>query len=129
MRVALPDHPEPVAASLAAFEAALPEVPPAEVPAVIGELERLKATCWARLSAAQQHPAVEPRQSEQGPLTQDEAAQLYRIPLRKVRFLTRTGCVPSYQQGRNRMIRPVDLDRYLTRCRDQGVKVGTILDV
>jgi Helix-turn-helix domain len=66
---------------------------------------------------------------EQPPLTQEEAARRYHMPLRLVRKLTRTGLVPSYPQGRNRMIRPADLDRYLARCQEQGVKVGTILDV
>jgi hypothetical protein len=67
--------------------------------------------------------------TEAGSLTQEEAAEQYRIPLRKLRFLTRTERVPSYLQGRNRMVRPGDLDQYLARCREQGVKVGTILDV
>jgi excisionase family DNA binding protein len=66
--------------------------------------------------------------TEAGALTQEEAAERYRIPLRKVRFLTRTQRVASYRQGRNRMVRPCDLDQYLARCREQGVKVGTILD-
>jgi excisionase family DNA binding protein len=65
--------------------------------------------------------------SEQGALTQEAAAELYRIPLRSLRRLTRTGRVPSYQLGRNRMIRPADLDRYLAWCREQGVCVGTRL--
>src|SRR5262249_4275774 len=65
--------------------------------------------------------------SEQGALTQEAAAESYRIPLRSLRRLTRTGRVPSYQLGRNRMIRPADLDRYLARCREQGVRVGTRL--
>jgi excisionase family DNA binding protein len=63
------------------------------------------------------------------PPRKDEAAEAYRIPLRTLRRLTRTGRVPSYLLGRNRIIRPADLDRYLARCREQGVKVGTILDV
>src|SRR5262245_52618796 len=44
--------------------------------------------------------------SEQGALTQEEAARAYSMPLRTVRRLTRLGRVPSYTQGRNRMIRP-----------------------
>jgi len=66
---------------------------------------------------------------EQGALTQAQAAEAYCMPVRTLRRLTRTGRVPSYRQGRNRMIRPTDLDRYLARCRAQAVKVGTLLDV
>jgi len=66
--------------------------------------------------------------TEQGALTQEEAAEAYSMPLRTVRRLTRAGRIPSYVLGRNRMIRAADMDRYLARCRAQGVKVGTILD-
>lgn len=40
------DH---LATAVAALEAEVLEAPPAEVPAVAGELERLRAMCWARL--------------------------------------------------------------------------------
>jgi len=67
--------------------------------------------------------------TEQGALTQEEAGRAYSMPLRTVRRLTRTGRIPSYVLGRNRMVQTADLDRYLARCRAQGVKVGTRLDV
>src|SRR5262249_48497398 len=67
--------------------------------------------------------------TEQGAPTQEEAAKADRMPLRTVRRLTRAGRIPSYVVGRNRMIRAADLDRYLARCRAQGAKVGTLLDV
>lgn len=90
-----------------------------------GRCRLLRDLLTGRLAAPAQK---EPAPSEQGALTQEEAAERYRLPLRKLRFLTRTGRVPSYSQGRNRMLRPADLDRYLGRCREQSVKVGTILD-
>jgi len=65
----------------------------------------------------------------QGAVTQEEAAAAYRMPLRTLRRLTRNRLVPSYQLGRNRMVRRADLDRYLARCRAQGVAIGGILDV
>jgi excisionase family DNA binding protein len=67
--------------------------------------------------------------SEAGALTQAEAAAQYRMPLRTIRQLTRAGRIPSYLLGRNRMLRAADMDRYLARCRAQGVKVGKQLDV
>jgi len=67
--------------------------------------------------------------TEQGAVTQEEAAAAYRMPLRTLRRLTRNRLVPSYQLGRNRMVRRADLDRYLARCRAQGVAIGGILDV
>jgi excisionase family DNA binding protein len=87
----------------------------------------VRSVLAARLAADGGHRPPAPP-SEAGPLTQEEAAEHYRLPLRTVRFLTRTKRVPSYLAGRNRMIRPADIDRYLARCRAQAVKVGTILD-
>jgi excisionase family DNA binding protein len=75
-----------------------------------------------------EQPATAPP-SEQGQLTQEEAAKAYKMPLRTVRRLTRTGRIPTTWIGRSRMVRPADFDRYLARCRAQGVKVGTLLDV
>ena len=112
-----------------AVEQAIREAPAAEVPTLLGELERVKAIGWGRLvTPATPLPGPQAGESEQGALTQEEVAARYRIPLRTVRRLTRTGRLPSYQLGRNRMVRPADVDRYLTRCRAQEVPVGTILD-
>ena len=119
------DRPD-LAGAVAALEAVAAEAEPGRLPALLGDLERVKAIAWARLAAPP--PSAPPPPSEAAPLTQEEAAELYRLPLRTLRFLTRTKRVPSYQAGRNRMVRPADLDRYLARCREQGVKVGTILD-
>ena len=124
----------PALAALLADPARAAEVPAAHVPALLAHvaaeqarLDVLKSVLAARLAVVSNgHPASPT--SEAAPLTQEEAAEQYRIPLRKLRFLTRTRRLPSYQQGRNRMIRPVDLDRYLAGCRAQGAKVGTILD-
>src|SRR5207247_148342 len=73
-------------------------------------LDVLKAILAVRLaSASNGHPAPPP--SEAAPLTQEEAAERYRIPLRTIRRLTRTDRLPSTRVGRNRMIRATDLDR------------------
>jgi excisionase family DNA binding protein len=97
---------------------------------VAGELEALRFRVW---TAAMPRPvpvaiASPAPPTEAGKLTQEDAARAYAIPLRTIRRLTRTGRVASTLVGRNRMIRPADLDRYLARCREQGVKVGTLLD-
>jgi excisionase family DNA binding protein len=109
---------------------AVDTVPVEHLPAVALHLAALQAAVAARLAASPALPRLhaEPPATEQQPMTQEETAERYRMPLRTVRRLTRTGRVPSYQLGRNRMIRPADLDAYLGRCRDQGVKVGTRLD-
>src|SRR5262245_14561644 len=124
-----------VSAALRALADQAETLEPAEL---CGALETLKVRAWTAALAARDPEAghltgkaTAPHASrppaEQAPLSQDEAARAYRIPLRTLRRLTRTGRVPSYRLGRNRMIRPTDLDRYLARCREQGVKVGTLL--
>ena len=113
------------------------ELPPPEavdaleadaLPGFLAQLAALALRGAARLAVARSdHKERTP--TEQGALTQEQASEAYRIPLRTIRRLTRTKRVPSYFAGRNRMIRPADLDRYLARCRDQGVSVGALLDV
>jgi excisionase family DNA binding protein len=113
--------------------ATIASLPPAELPATLTHLAALQTAIAARLADGhgdvRNGSASAPAPTEQGALTQEEAANAYHIPLRTLRWLTRTRRLPSYLLGRNRMIRPADLDAYLSRCRAQGVKVGTILDV
>jgi excisionase family DNA binding protein len=113
--------------------AAIASVPQADLPATLTHLAALQTAIAARLAdgpgEVRNGSAPAPPPTEQGALTQEDAARSYHIPLRTLRRLTRTRRVPSYLLGRNRMIRPADLDTYLARCRAQGVKVGTILDV
>jgi excisionase family DNA binding protein len=106
------------------------QLPADQLPDAIGLLEAATVRMWVVLMApttdgarAREQPATAPP-SEQGQLTQEEAAKAYKMPLRTVRRLTRTRRVPSVPVGRNRMIRPADMDDYLARCRAQGVKVG-----
>jgi excisionase family DNA binding protein len=113
-----------LAAQLRALADRVDDLGPARV---VGELEALKFTIWTAVVPSSS-PTSLPVPPEQGALSQDEAAEAYHIPLRTLRRLTRTGRLPSYQLGRNRMIRPADLDHYLARCREQGVRVGTRLD-
>jgi excisionase family DNA binding protein len=118
------DHPDQVAAlSPVAARRALVEVAGIEQRCVL-----LTVMLAARLTEDGQAQPISNLPLEQGALTQEDAARAYRMPLRTVRRLTRTRRIPSYLLGRNRMIRAADMDRYLTRCRDQGVKVGTSLD-
>jgi excisionase family DNA binding protein len=118
------DHLDQVAAlSPGAARRALVEVVGVEQRFVL-----LIAMLAARLGEDGQAQPISNLPTEQGALTQEDAARAYGMPLRTVRRLTRTRRIPSYLLGRNRMIRAADMDRYLARCRDQHVKVGTSLD-
>jgi excisionase family DNA binding protein len=101
------------------------------LPGFVGQLAALLAAASARMRTSTRPaavPAMAKPATEQEPFTQEEAAERYRIPLRTLRRLTRARILPSTQVGRNRMIRPADLDAYLARCRDQGRPVGVRLD-
>jgi excisionase family DNA binding protein len=123
------DHPDHVAAlSPARARAALVEVAGAQQRlATVSMLLAVRGGDVGADGEVGAPPRAAP--SEQGAFTQEEAARAYHMPLRTVRRLTRTGRIPSYRLGRNRMLRAADLDRYLARCRAQAVKVGTIRDV
>ena len=106
---------------------AISTVPADDLPALIGRLEVLKVQALLRLLAAREQPvAGEPSHD----LTQQEAAT-YRpaFGLKLIRFLTRTGRVPSTGRGRQRLVRLADLDAYAARCRADGVALGGILNV
>ncbi len=101
-----PSRDEVPAALPAQLRALADRVADLEAARVIGELEALKFSVWTAVRPPP-WPTVTPLPPlESGALSQDEAAETYRIPLRTLRRLTRTGRVPSYLLGRNRMIRP-----------------------
>jgi excisionase family DNA binding protein len=123
--------------ALLADPARVVDVPVTEVPATLARIASEQARLAAVQSALAAHLAESALPSSTTAsasvtsafLTQEEAAVRYRIPLRSMRRLTRAKRIPSTLIGRNRMIRPSDLEDYLARCRKQGVAVGTILDV
>lgn len=117
-----------IAGPLAALEDVVASLDVTDLPAVLGNLEALKAAILLRLV---QPPPPSPAPApppEHGALTQEDVADRYGMPLRTVRRLTRTGILPSVLVGRNRMLRTADVDTYLARCRAQHVRVGTRLD-
>jgi hypothetical protein len=97
-----------------------------ELPDVIGALEAAKAEAWAQLTTLPVPASSEPVCD----LAQHEAARLRpALGLKCIRYLTRTGRVPSVARGRQRLVRLADLDAYVDRCRQQGVALGRIRDV
>jgi excisionase family DNA binding protein len=109
---------------------AVDAVPVEHLPALVAGLAALQARAAARLVlSSQRRPVAEGPRPREIDLTQEEAAERFRLPLRTVRFLTRTGRVPSYRCGRRRMIASDDLVRHLEACREQGVAVTKLRDV
>jgi hypothetical protein len=97
--------------------------------AIVGALETLKVRVL--LAAGAQQAAVPALPSEPGhDLTQQAAAALRpALGLKLIRFLTRTGRVPSVPRGRSRLVRLADLDAYVARCRQQGLALGGLREV
>lgn len=72
------------------------EAPPEAIPALLGELERVKAALWARLMA----PAVPPTTSAaDGLLDAEEVATLLRVPKGYVYEMARPAASPARRSG------------------------------
>ncbi len=59
-------------------------------------------------------------------VTQAVAAERSGLPLATIRYLTRTGRVPSLKKGKCRLLLTSDLDRILEQCRARGLALRTI---
>ena len=84
-----------IAAPLAALERAARETSPADVPALLGDLERLKATLWARLFPQGNGHAKSDREP---PYTLTEAAGLLLKSPAWLRRQAKAGSIPSAQK-------------------------------
>jgi len=90
--------PAELACLLARLQQATDELPAGALPALVAQLAALAMQAAARMvgGAAAQPPRV-PLAERQQDLTQEEAATVFNIPLRTVRFLSRTKRIASYE--------------------------------
>ncbi len=92
------------AAQLAALEQALAAARPEDAPALIGELERLKARLWVRMTSAAAEngrPEVAPADSDRW-LTVEEAGAITNLP---ARWFYRHKALPFVKQLSRRCLR------------------------
>jgi excisionase family DNA binding protein len=112
------------AATLFADPARAAEVPTEALPALLGELERMKATLWVRLWA---RPSLTPKQAtvtddSEHLIAAPEVAQVLGVPVGSVRDLMRRGVLPTVRVGRKYVrVRGADLRAYILQHRDAGV--------
>ena len=102
--------------AIQSLQVALTDLSKADLPAFIGELERLKALTWHRLMS-DTHAACHPSQSERL-LTMKDVANLINIPISCAYALTRQGKLRSIRTGVNDKyvrVRPEDLEEYKNR--------------
>ena len=91
--------------------------------ALLGRIEILRAQILARLvPATAPAPVTEPTH----PLTCREVAERRGLSTKVVRFLARTGRVPSVRHGRRHLVRLVDVDTYLSESRARRVALGVL---
>jgi excisionase family DNA binding protein len=101
-------------ADLASGTHAVEDVPPEAVPALLGELARLKAALTVRLLGALASSA---RPSEPGPLlTIPEVAERLRVPESYAYEMARTGRLPSVRFGKYVRVDPEALDAWIRSC-------------
>ncbi len=98
---------------LAALEQALATVRPQDAPALIGELERLKAALWARMTSGSNNSQPEVPATEDRWITPEEAAALLGLTPQQ---LSRRRSIPRKKIG-HRTVRYslAALKRYLAR--------------
>ena len=96
MRVEIAHWPNPVLLRGTKPVEAVDALPPDQLTAFIAQLSALALRAAGRLVlSSQRRPVAEGPRPREIDLTQEEAAERFRLPLRTVRFLTRTGRVPS----------------------------------
>jgi excisionase family DNA binding protein len=100
----------------AALEQALEKEAPANCPALLGELERLKGVLWATLlfgRASERHQSANTTEPEQL-LTIPQVAKLLEIPTAYCYDLARRGVLPSSRVGKKYVrVRPSRLAQWL----------------
>ena len=113
----------PTLPELLADSALASRIAPEEAPAVLGELEYLRAILWTRLLASDKDT------SSPGPdnalLTMPEVAALLRVPVSYAYELARTGKLPCVRFGRYVRVDPAALQAWLAKNRPAiGLDVG-----
>jgi excisionase family DNA binding protein len=109
LRTASPAHLE---LTLSDLEAALFAVSDEAIPALMGELERLKATLWGRW-LQRTYPAPEDQPANDRLLSVPEAAQTLGISRTAVRRLEVAGTLPAVRIGRRLLFRRDVLVRFM----------------
>ncbi len=107
---------------VAAFELVIADVHPKAIPALLGDLERLKTLLWIRLLTT---PAVnsppETALVEDHLLTIPEAADLLSVPAGYVYGLARRGDFPTIKIGKYVRIRLADLREWVLQHQEKGL--------
>ena len=102
-----------LAAVLAALEAGVRDLDPADVPTLLGALERVRALVWMRHLVA---GVPVPKEADaDGLLTVPDAAARLRVPGQYVYDLIRRGELASVRFGKYVRVDHVDLDAYIMR--------------
>lgn len=98
---------------LRTLEAAISSVPMAELPGLLGLLEKIKAMGWGRMLAEKQHG------DEERLLTASDVAERLQISEYRVRELIHQGRIKRAPlDGRAVRVRPGDLLSYIGRNQD-----------
>ena len=102
---------------LAAIERAVAETPASEVPALVGELERLKMVLLARQRTPRE-PDIEERDQL---LSIEEAADILAVPKSRVAEMARRREIPALKVGRYPRIRTSTLREWIERNEELGL--------
>ena len=120
-------QPMTVSEALRAIEA-VEEVPPAEIPTILGDLERIRALLFARMWMSADIVKKTPEAAAPSLLTINEVAAMIRFSRGHVYELVRNGSLPAIRKARSVRVSPADLAewqrRYQTRPVDDTASVS-----
>ncbi len=108
---------------LAAFNKSIAETSAPELPAIIGELEQLKAAAWARLLAAASMQEAPPRPSA-GLLSIPQVAERLNVTKSRLYELARQhDGLPTVRIGKYLRVSPPALEAWLARQPKKGLDI------
>lgn len=102
------------------LDLALSKIKPAQCPGLLGELERLKALAWARLTTYN-HGTGELSQSSNQLLTIPQVSERLALPVSRVYELARQGKIPVVRVGKYVRVQAGQLTKWMKDHRDMGL--------
>ena len=98
----------------------LRKIPPAQCPSLLGELERLKALAWVRLTTYN-HGTGELSEPGNLLLTIPQVSERLALPVSRVYELARQGKLPVVRVGKYVRVQAVQLAKWMKEHRDMGL--------
>ena len=105
---------------IAELERELSIITPEQCPALLGELERLKALAWVQLNTQDRRGAAGSSEASNDLLTIPEVSERLALPLSRVYELARQGKFPVVKVGKYVRVEAAQIARWIEDHRDMA---------